>query len=56
MKRTFPVISCVALSCLLVQPAAAWMRGGGSYGGGGPTERTGCTPCRSRTMSQARRD
>jgi hypothetical protein len=35
MKRTLLAITYVALSCLLVQTAAAWMRGGGSYGGGG---------------------
>lgn len=34
MRHALSAIACAAMACLLVQPAAAWFRGGGSYGGG----------------------
>ena len=34
MKHLLSAITCAAMACLLVQPGAAWFRGGGSYGGG----------------------
>jgi hypothetical protein len=34
MKHALSAIACAGMACLLAQPAAAWFRGGGSYGGG----------------------
>jgi hypothetical protein len=34
MKHALSAVAYAAMACLLVQPAAAWFRGGGSYGGG----------------------
>jgi hypothetical protein len=34
MKHALSAVACAAMACLLVQPAAAWFRGGGSYSGG----------------------
>jgi hypothetical protein len=34
MKHSLPAIACVALACLQMQPATAWVRGGYTGGGG----------------------
>jgi hypothetical protein len=34
MKLSLSAIACMTVACLVVHPASAWMRGGGSAGGG----------------------